>query len=421
MPKRKHASIPSSSSASPDGFLRSSRRKRLISISAMPPFYDCGDCICICEFCGALFWFAERNITHSTLLELGEHPPYLPVCIHIFLHFCTFYHKDFIGVLTKIRNCTKKNGAPFVLLVLTDESGDELAINLWKECTISPEKFNLEQLIPPPATTVVAVTNLKASKNEGTLRHGSSSATHIYANPQIPETTILINRFTGPCRPIQAPSGVPITLDKLTTKSRSELQDKTFAVRGSILEISFKDYWCQVMCPTCKDPIFEKRMHWFCSAHGTVQSPTFLYKLTARVTDNIATITASITDNAARKITGTTPDKIFSEDNRTNRRTMPPIISQLKGSLKNISIQLLKTSPPETIRFLIVDMTDTNSLTPSALPTTSTPPSHMKHITSKDTYGDSSSTPQTSDSRRMLSYETPDDTPPQKVQKQSHN
>ncbi|CAH1421553.1 unnamed protein product [Lactuca virosa] len=126
-------------------------------------------------------WF--RFISKSHLIELGETPPYYP---------------DYIGVLSKIRDCTKTNGESFVLLILTDESGSELAINLWKECITNPQKFNRATLHPPLATTVVAVTNLKPSISNGALRHGSSHVTHIYVNPEIPETTALININTLP-------------------------------------------------------------------------------------------------------------------------------------------------------------------------------------------------------------------------------
>ncbi|CAI9283345.1 unnamed protein product [Lactuca saligna] len=94
------------------------------------------------------------------------------------------------------KDCTKASGEPFVLLIQTDESfvsGSELAINLWKECITNPHKFNRSCLHPPPVTTVVAATNLKPSISNGALCHGSSHATHIHVNPEIPETTSLIN------------------------------------------------------------------------------------------------------------------------------------------------------------------------------------------------------------------------------------
>ncbi|CAI9291019.1 unnamed protein product [Lactuca saligna] len=119
-------------------------------------------------------WF--RFLTKTNLIELEETPPYYP---------------DYIGVLSKIRDCTKVGGESYVLLILTDES--EIAINLWKDCIGNPQNFNRASLHPPPATTVVAVTNLKSSISNGALHHGSSHATHIYVNPDIPETTSLIN------------------------------------------------------------------------------------------------------------------------------------------------------------------------------------------------------------------------------------
>ncbi|CAI9297688.1 unnamed protein product [Lactuca saligna] len=106
---------------------------------------------------------------------------------------CNYLQTDFISVLSKIRDCTKANGEPFVLLILSDESGSELTINLWKECITNTQKFDRASLNHLSATTVVAVTNLKPSKSYGVLRHGSSHATRIYVNHNIPETIALVD------------------------------------------------------------------------------------------------------------------------------------------------------------------------------------------------------------------------------------
>nr|KAJ0221357.1 hypothetical protein LSAT_V11C200058200 [Lactuca sativa] len=86
------------------------------------------------------FCFASK----SQLAELGEHPPY-------FL--------DLIEMLSKIRDCTKHDGQPYVLLIPTDSIGNEIPINIWKECITNPAKFNCSLLAPSPAITIVAVTN----------------------------------------------------------------------------------------------------------------------------------------------------------------------------------------------------------------------------------------------------------------------
>ncbi|CAH1429433.1 unnamed protein product [Lactuca virosa] len=113
-------------------------------------------------------WF--RFVTKSHLMELGEKPPYYP-------------------------DCRRQNDEPYVFLLLTDSICNELPIDLWNECITVPTKFNRDLLMPLPAITVVAVTNLKASTSAGTLRHGSSPATHVYINPEIPETTSILDMY----------------------------------------------------------------------------------------------------------------------------------------------------------------------------------------------------------------------------------
>ncbi|CAH1446305.1 unnamed protein product [Lactuca virosa] len=276
-------------------------------------------------------WF--RFLPKKQILELGENPPYCP---------------DFIGVITKVKDCNKKDGEPFLLLVLADENGDELAINLWKECTKCPEKFDRQKLLPLPVTTVVAVTNLKASRTD--------VATHLYVNPDIPDTALLIHRYTGPTTPISEHTGIQTTIDDLTKRTRSELLDKTFNLKASIQHVFFKDYWCQVTCPVCKDPIFEKGTNWFCSAH-----------------DETGVLSASITDSVARKIIGKGPDKLFAENTHLGRRNLPTSIKTNTSPVKQMTIQLLRTSAAGTIRFLLVDIADLQPVAQSTIPQTPTP------------------------------------------------
>ncbi|CAH1428424.1 unnamed protein product [Lactuca virosa] len=283
--------------------------------------------------------------------------------------------------------------------------GDELAINLWKECTKCPEKFDRQKLLPLPVTTVVAVTNLKASRID--------VATHLYVNPDIPDTTLLIHRYTGPTTPISEHTGIQTTIDDLTKRTRSELLDKTFNLKASIQHVFFKDYWCQVTCPVCKDPIFEKGTNWFCSAHGTVTTPNFIYKLNVTVTDETGVLSASITDSVARKIISKGPDKLFAENTHLGRRNLPTSIKTNTSPVKQMTIQLLRTSAAGTIRFLLVDIADLQPVTQSTIPQTPTPmaETRLPDQYRKDSIG--STTSQTSDVSKQLSY-TPLEKQPQK-------
>ncbi|CAI9270354.1 unnamed protein product [Lactuca saligna] len=44
--------------------MRRSKRSQLIAFAALPTYYDCGDCVCVCWFYGALFWYVERVRNH---------------------------------------------------------------------------------------------------------------------------------------------------------------------------------------------------------------------------------------------------------------------------------------------------------------------------------------------------------------------
>ncbi|CAH1445328.1 unnamed protein product [Lactuca virosa] len=296
---------------------------------------------------------------------------------------------DFIGILTKVRDCKKRNGESFVLIVLTDEGGSELAVNLWKECIDVPEKFNRQQLMPPPATTIFAVTNLRTSSNDGILRFGSSTATHVYVNPPIPEATLVTNRFSGPSRPPFMATGIPTTL-------------------SSLVDFAFKDNWCQVICPQCRDPIFKKAKDWFCIAHGLTEAPIFLYRFTATVTDPTGSITASISDSATQRLIGITSEKLMSNNTQISRGIIPSIIEECKGLLKALSIQMLKTSNAENIRYVIVDIGNINTLTQQAIPTT--PMATTDNKSSEPTHNIRTSSPpsESSNVSKALSFETSD-------------
>ncbi|CAI9281552.1 unnamed protein product [Lactuca saligna] len=147
-------------------------------------------------------WF--HFTSKEQLTQLGENALYFP---------------DFIEMLSKIINYTKHDGQPYVLVILTYSSGNEIPINLWKECLTNPIKFIHSLLPPSPAMTIVVVTNLKPSISAGRIRHGSSYATHVYVNPQILETTSLMKLFSGPLHPLSTPSGIPTTLKDIRQKN----------------------------------------------------------------------------------------------------------------------------------------------------------------------------------------------------------
>ncbi|CAH1413374.1 unnamed protein product [Lactuca virosa] len=337
-------------------------------------------------------WF--RFVPKSHLIDLGERPPYYP---------------DYIGVLSKIRDCTKAGGESFVLLILTDESGSELAINLWKECITNPDKFNCDSLHPPPATMVVVVTNLKPSIYNGVLRYGSSHATHIYVNPDIPETIALINPFTGPSRPAPPLSGTPLTLYDMKTKNRYDLL-------ASIKEFHYQNNWFQPICPICKDPIFKRGESWYCSAHGLIEKPTYMYKLTVTITDATDTISALISETSCQKLLKSSLENFISNNPHIKRNTLPPIITNHKEQTKKMSIQMLRASTPDNIRFIITDIEDPTTRAQTSVPATPAQP-QMTRMQPSDTIPEPSTPVQ--HVARALTYDPTESTPRKKCKADS--
>ncbi|CAI9271748.1 unnamed protein product [Lactuca saligna] len=222
-----------------------------------------------------------------------------------FSHTFTFYFFSYyIGVLSKIRDYTKIGGESFILLILTDESGSEIAINLWKDCIGNPQKFDRTSLHPPPATTVVTVTNLKPSISN------------------------------GPSRPLPPLPGTLTTLYEMKSKNRSELLDKTFLVRASIKEFVYQNSWYQTTCPNCKDLIFRRGENWFCSAHGHIDKPNYTYKLSIIVSDATDTITATMSETSCRKLLKSTLDYFLSNTPLTDGRILPQAITNHKEEPK---------------------------------------------------------------------------------------
>nr|KAJ0199951.1 hypothetical protein LSAT_V11C600324720 [Lactuca sativa] len=153
----------------------------------------------------------------------------------------------------------------------------------------------------------------------GTLRHGSSHATHVY--------------------------------------------DKTFLVKASIADIVFQDKWCQMICPTCRDPIFKRGTQWYCSAHSKIEKPILTYiktscrhKFHVTISDPTATMSAIISETSFWKLLNSDSKHTVDDNIVVDRKTLPVVISQHRGKQRTMSIQMLKTSTDDNVRFIIIDI-----------------------------------------------------------------
>ncbi|CAH1420083.1 unnamed protein product [Lactuca virosa] len=278
-------------------------------------------------------------------------------------------HAEFVGVFSKLIRCTKKDKDPYLLLILKNELGDDIAISLWKECTNIPSKFDGIALENTVAPAVVAISSIKISTYAGSLRLGTSSATHLYINPPIPETTLLMDSY-GAFTDSSVVFDVPTPLGDIIQKSHPELLDKTFTTKAAITDYVFSNCW---------------------------------FKLSATITDENHSITALLSDNATQDLFGSTFDKLISDDDINHRGRLPPIATVVQGIPKKMKLRITNTSTDNNIHFMITNIEKTH---PQETVCATTPitdhPSPSKH-----TEKDSSSIPQHSrlNVRRSLPFE----------------
>nr|KAJ0227555.1 hypothetical protein LSAT_V11C100043960 [Lactuca sativa] len=156
------------------------------------------------------------------------------------------------------------------------------------------------------------------------------------------------------------------------------------------MDIQFQDNWYQVLCPTYRYPIHKRGPQWYCNAHSLIENPTFSHKFSLTVSDTTDTISTIISDTLCEKLLKSTLQDLIANNNIVNRKTLPAFLTEQKGQTKNMSIQILKASAGDNLRFITVDIESSNSTsqtnvltTPTQVPTTrltmqeSTPDSTM--------------------------------------------
>ncbi|CAH1436432.1 unnamed protein product [Lactuca virosa] len=310
---------------------------------------------------------------------------------------------DFLGIFVKFRSCFKKNGQPFLLLILKNESGQEIAVSLWKECTDVLEKFNRVAIENAPDPTVIAVTNVKITPVDGTLMLGTTSASHICINPTIPESNVLLNSYRTNPGLSTTMAGPPISLIDISEKTRSDLLERTFTIKASVIDFKFTDTWYQVICPTCKKPTFKQGNTWFCPSDGIPDSTTYMFKLSGTITDPTNSMDVTFTDNVLQKLTGTTSEKLIDEKDPDNRKKLPSAVNEIKGLVTKMALQMMKTSTNENLRFIITDVEE-NTVKQNPTPLTPAPVTPPNTKTT-DIHSSSSSGPHRPLIRRSLTYE----------------
>ncbi|CAH1424374.1 unnamed protein product [Lactuca virosa] len=262
------------------------------------------------------------------------------------------YWFHFISKKTNLRLCGSTCRI-LIYVIPINISGDDIAISLWKECTNIPSKFDRTSLENAPALVVVTISSVKISTYVGSLRLGTGNVSHLYINPPIPETTILIDIY-GTFLDSPVNFEPPTLLSDVLEKTHSDLSDKSFTAELSTSEY-ISDCWYQVQCPNCKIATFKQGKNWFCPSDAILTSPSTTFKLSAIITDESQSMIVVLSDNATQDLFGTTSDKLISDDDINHRKQLPPIAA-LQGIPKKMKLHMTNTSTDNNIRFIITNI-----------------------------------------------------------------
>lgn len=87
------------------------------------------------------------------------------------------------------------------------------------------------------------------------------------------------------------------------------------------------------------------------------------YKQVATINDQCDSMTVTLSDNAAKKLFGTTSDMLIAEDDPDHRKNLPPIINDSKGVMKKMTLRMIKTLNNSNIRFILTEIEQSPTIT----------------------------------------------------------
>ncbi|CAI9268452.1 unnamed protein product [Lactuca saligna] len=130
------------------------------------------------------------------------------------------------------------------------------------------------------------------------------------------------------------------------------------------------------------------------------------FKLSGTITDPTNFVDVTFTDNVMQKLTGTTSEMLIDEKDPDNIKKLPSAVNEIKGLVKKMALQMMKTSTNDNLCFIITDVKE-NTIKQNPTPFTPTPKTPPNTKTT-NIHSSSSSGPHQHLSRRSLTYERED-------------
>ncbi|KAK1407643.1 hypothetical protein QVD17_39264 [Tagetes erecta] len=347
-----------------------------------------------------------NTLTHPTTLQIGAASTFEPIpdneefprtyleisSRQIMQQLCDRDTEvvDYIGLLQRVEDKLTRAGRPYVSLLLTDTSNQNIEVALWAEIANSPDRFNRAAVENATQPAVVAITAAKVKLIMRELQLWSTRASYVYLNPRTAETEILIDRFnreeeqeeTSGIQSTLRNKAIPIitenptTIGDLTIKEPHELTGRTYTISGVVIHIASDKKWAHNICPICGNPIFKALDEWYCPSDSFQPSANHIYRITATIGDETGTMDATIFDDAAQAMVGISCAELLMQSSNVDLPTIPEALAKIIGQPTKFSTQVQKNNRTSalhgTIKRVTMPVTQSFTRTPATpMPVTS--------------------------------------------------
>ncbi|KAI7757152.1 hypothetical protein M8C21_014750 [Ambrosia artemisiifolia] len=233
---------------------------------------------------------------------------------------------DYIGCFVSITmDKTTSIGRRLLKFLLEDPDGNYIEVALWQEIA---DRVDIPTLTSTPFPCIVAVTSMKV-KPYLHIQLESNSPTHVYINPEVPDTYKLVERFNTKYANIPEHlrgrrhvmrlktryTNIPkqqrrrFTVAELLRMNPAQNSERRFSCMATVKNFVQGKQWFYRGCIHCKRKLLRRSPGWACSYHPNEQQQKLIdtlhkqpskhrYCVNAVIEDKSGTTTVTLFDGA---------------------------------------------------------------------------------------------------------------------------
>ncbi|KAI3817729.1 hypothetical protein L1987_11527 [Smallanthus sonchifolius] len=250
-------------------------------------FLDLQRCYRITDYLSVKARKTYNVVPHPATVKIATGTTFIPIddfdFPHYYFNFQPFERlpdllnqslllSDYIGRFHSIVSDTATStGRRLLKLLLEDLNDNFIEIALWEEIA---NIIDLERLKHEPFPCIIAITSSKVKKYNY-LQLESTSATHMYINPEIEDKHDLTERFMEKYKNIPIEEHDRFTVAQLLEKKAQQNSERIFTCVASIVSFVEGKPWFYKGCVRCNRKLTERGDMLACGYHPREQQPNF--------------------------------------------------------------------------------------------------------------------------------------------------